>query len=99
METFGYFDRKGNQITSERYMELFATPGYTIVAKDKVGDAEVSTVWLGIAFPGGDSLVRLFETVVFFPDLSLRSYAVYGTEEDALRGHEECVIRENNALN
>lgn len=67
-------------------------------ALDQVGQAEVSTVFLGLDHSFGDGPPILFETLVFAPredgeyvgvESSMRRYA---TKEEALEGHREVVM-------
>jgi hypothetical protein len=60
-----------------------------IVKKDKIGDAEVSTVFLGLNH-GWDGKILLFETMIFggeFDDFQDR----YETWEEAEIGHQKAI--------
>lgn len=82
-----YYDRKGKQITMEKWSNLHSELSYRVVAQTSQDRVQVSTVWLGIDHrfdDAGDPLI--FETLVFggeHDDEMLR----YSTEEDALQGH------------
>lgn len=68
------------------------------VAFDRVGPAEVSTVFLGLDhnFSGGAPI--LFETLVFAPNEDGERVGVetsmirYATKEEAMAGHQEVVM-------
>jgi len=62
------------------------------VAKDTIGDSEISTVFLGLdhAFGGGKPL--LYETLVFGGALN-QAMDRYSTLEEAQNGHEQMVLR------
>lgn len=65
-----YYDRDGIPISAERFYELKwgadgAISDYAIVGRDRVGDVEISTVWLGLnhSFTPGSRPV-IFETML-----------------------------------
>lgn len=67
------------------------------IARDKHGDVEVSTVFLGIDHAFGQGPPLLFETMVFggsYDDETRR----YATREDALAGHAEVLKRVRRRL-
>lgn len=84
-----YFDKNGQPITSEQWIEKSRMINYTIIGKTKVGDKEVSTVWLGLDHSFGLSKKPLiFETLVFPQCDDLTRYS---TLEDAVIGHSKKV--------
>ena len=99
-----YFDRVGNPISIRQWGELremgldpdghYGTTSYIRIGEDVVGDAKVSTVWLGIDHgwnrgePGYKPVI--FETMIFggeYDNHLLR----YCTEWEAIKGHAEAV--------
>ena len=69
-----------------------------IVGKDKIGDAEVSTVFLGLDHSFGGGKPVLFETMVFDRSISAGNNTDidgirYNTWEEAVKGHNETVIK------
>jgi len=87
-----YYDRDGRPITgTESWALRFADPAYKFVAKTMVGDAEVSTVWLGMNHAyTPDEPPLIFETMVFGGRLD-QEMERYSTEEHALAGHDAMV--------
>jgi hypothetical protein len=72
-----------------------------VVAKDKVGDYLVSTVFLGIGYNFGDGKLNIFETMVFKGDncVSLNDYTRhYSTWDEAVEGHNAvvCELKDNS---
>jgi len=63
-----------------------------VVGMTKVGDADVSTVFLGLDhnFFGDGSAPILWETMVFGGDMDQNQWR-YGSYEDALAGHDRVV--------
>ena len=68
------------------------------VAKTEVGDAEVSTVFLGLDHQYGDGPPLIFETLVFGGPLD-QEMERYSTWEEAERGHADMVLRVTAAHN
>ncbi len=68
------------------------------VAKDTIGESEVSTVFLGINHQWGDGPLHLFETLVFGGPLA-DEMGRYPTWDEAVRGHDEMVARVRATLN
>ena len=62
------------------------------VAKEKVGDAEISTVFLGLDHAFGDGPPLLFETMVFGGTLDQEQNR-YSTWSEAEAGHKDMVER------
>lgn len=88
------YDRQGNPIPLERFLELFADERYQRVEATLVGTALVSTVWLGVDYQFGDGPPLIFETMVFdatHPNWSEEYVDRYPTEESARAGHERVV--------
>jgi hypothetical protein len=87
-----YYDRQGRPIDVTKWTRLFEDADTKIVAKTQVGDAEVSTVWMGLDHGFGDGPPLIFETLVFGGPLD-DEMERYSTEEQALAGHEDMVQR------
>lgn len=62
------------------------------VAKDKIGDANISTVFLGLDHSFNGGIPILFETMVFGGKLD-QEQERYATLEQAKRGHKLMVKR------
>jgi hypothetical protein len=90
-----YYDRAGDPITQDRYLELFEDTAYRRVAETTVGPYCVSTVWLGFDHGFGDGEPLIFETMVFHKDKGWEDQDVdrYPTEAEALEGHRRMVER------
>lgn len=84
-----YYDRSGKPITLEEWRD--SDRAARRVALDKVGEYEVSTVWLGLdhQFGGGPPLI--FETMIFGSGPLDNEMRRYSTEAEALAGHAEMV--------
>jgi hypothetical protein len=85
-----YHDRAGNPLTMGRFIDLNRDLSYKILRKTRVGQYEVSTVWLGITadiYPPP----RVFETVIFGPAHPLDFQERYVTNAEAYAGHERVV--------
>jgi hypothetical protein len=100
-----WFDRQGNPISMLRWGELrevgvdaegrYSESSYVRVGEDDVGEAHVSTVWLGMDHGfnfDGDPDYRpvIFETMIFGGEHD-EAMMRYCTEEEAHRGHIEAV--------
>lgn len=92
-----WYDKEGKPIDSQTAMRMRygddELSDYARIGLDEVGDARISTVWLGLDhnFSGvGPPLI--FESMVFGGDYEddCRRYA---TEHEALAGHQEAVAR------
>ncbi len=70
----------------------FEDQDYKIVAKDKVGDVSVSTVWLGFDRRFGNGPPLIFETMVF-GGLHDQDQARYATEIEAILGHAAMLLK------
>lgn len=95
-----FFDRKGNPLQLLEYARLFEDKDYKVVKQEYVGKYFVSTVWVGLNMAFRRTQGKLiFETMIFLKDEEdeesedpLRDYQErYGTEEEALEGHEKAV--------
>jgi hypothetical protein len=78
-----------DMLTWARAMEVTAT---RIVERTVVGDAEVSTVFLGLDHQFGDGSPLLFETLVFGGRLD-GEMERYSTWDEAVAGHRRMVER------
>lgn len=87
-----YYDRAGNPITMDTWIDTYRTPADKRVALTTVGEVNVSTVWLGIDYRFGDGPPLIFETMVFGGPLD-QECDRYSTEEQARAGHEAMVAR------
>lgn len=88
-----YYDMEGNPVGLGTWMKLFQDTEARIIAKDRVGDYVVSTVWVGIhhGVPGNVPPL-IFETMVFpVGDLEDEYTRRYPTKEVALIGHQEAI--------
>jgi len=84
----GYFDRSGCSIDLFRWSILRGDQDYVRVARDRVGELEISTVWLGADHQPGDGSPLIFETTVF-RDGEQAGVWRYCTEDEALAGHDQ----------
>lgn len=91
------FDREGEPMTFDQFARVKFT-GYEIINKTDVGDARVSTVWLGIDYGFGLSARPvIFETMIF----GGRHHGFqwrYCTELEAMEGHGATVAALENGL-
>lgn len=97
-----YYDKQGKPISMREMGELRFTPvedggkvsDYARIGEDRVGEAWVSTVWLGIdhAFYYGDADVKplIFETLIFGGEHDQEMFR-WATEEEATKGHRDIV--------
>jgi len=85
-----YFDRSGEEISFERWVELASDREYKTLRQDAIGNTEISTVWLGLNYEWDpDRPPLIFETMIFSPEpIDCRRYS---SEEDALKRHEQLV--------
>jgi len=67
------------------------------IARDKVGDSEVSTVFLGIDHQHGEGAPILFETLVFGGEFD-EEMERYSTLEQAQAGHKAMVAKVSGSL-
>lgn len=88
-----FYDKQGNCISDEEFARLHADPTYRQVARDRVKDWLISTVWLGLDHRFTSSIPIIFETMVFPPESSYDEYCErYATEAGALAGHQEALM-------
>lgn len=91
-----HYDKHGVPLSLGQFVELFEDLDYRRVAWTDLGQAQVSTVWLGIDhnFSRTGPPV-IFETMLFGPlaelDLTDRTQWRYRTLEEAQAGHERIV--------
>lgn len=89
MDTELYYDWQGNKITQEQWVRLFSDQ--RSIARDKIGNDDVSTVYLGLNhnfYGNGPPLI--FETMIFggmYTDEMWR----WSTDVQARKGHEAIV--------
>lgn len=81
-----YFDRAGQPIGLGDWAYLHSDEGYVRVAATTMGDAWVSTVWLGHDMGFGMGPPIVFETMIFGGPLG-EYQRRYHDEAEALRGH------------
>lgn len=83
-----YYDKQGNPLTREEYFALLDRigPMYKLVGNTTIGDALVSTVWLGLdhSYDNGEPVI--FESMIFGGDRDEYSER-YSTLEEAQQGH------------
>jgi hypothetical protein len=84
-----YFDRQGKPMDLTQWLASFES-GDRIVAADDVGEATVSTVWLGLNHSFTDGPPLIFETMVFGGEHD-QDQERYSTEAEALAGHRRIV--------
>ena len=85
-----YYDRQGNPLTMEEWAESFR-PENQRVAATEIGDATVSTVWLGLDHSFSDQGPPvIFETMIFGGEWDNWGWR-YATEAGAKAGHERIV--------
>jgi hypothetical protein len=77
--------------TREEFAAMYEDTGARIVAKTRVGESEVSTVFLGIDHQFGEGPPLLFETMVFGGDGMDGHTRRYTTWAEAEAGHAEVV--------
>lgn len=87
-----YYDRNGMPMTEEEWTATFNTNSLQDeISFDKVGNVEITTVWLGLdhqLLPAGPPLI--FETMIFGGKLD--GYQLrYSSESDAIQGHKTIV--------
>mgnify|MGYP006266571013 CR=1 FL=1 len=87
-----HYDRQGNPIDPQRWLELRAQRDYVRIAEASIGKWWVSTVWFGMnmAFtPHQRPLI--FETLVFDINTNQATDYMqrYSTEVSALAGHDQ----------
>lgn len=84
----GYYDRAGNPITADQWVEAFRSN--TIKSTD-IGDVHVSTVYLGMDHRfGDDGPPLIFETMVFGGALD-QTCERYSAQAEAVADHQRLV--------
>ena len=96
-----YYDRDGNPIPMTEWANLIESKTAQRVAETTIGDAWVSTVWMGIDHSFGQGPPVIFETMIFrakdatgelpaaIDDADYQER--YCTEAEALAGHDRAV--------
>lgn len=94
-----YFDRQGNEIDLLTWSLKCEDNDYKIVKQEYIGKYFISTVWIGLDISLFSEInKKIFETMIFIEEGTdeekdrneLNLYVRrYGTEEEALMGHEE----------
>lgn len=91
-----YYNHKGEPITLDEYVKIVEEDSNAMrVALTKVGEYQVSTVWLGIdhGMWDSDGPPIIFETMVFDAAGEDRYMDRYATKEAAVAGHNKaCVL-------
>lgn len=80
------YDKLGKPIDMETWDRLRGDMAYSRVGADKVGNVEVSTVWLGMNHAWQPGHILIFETMVFGGPLD-GEMSRYATEAEAQSGH------------
>jgi hypothetical protein len=98
----GHFDRNGEPISHERFVELMNDLDYRVLGQEQVGPYYVSTCWIGWNMAPLASLLfghppRIFETAVTGceqqdPPVAHFDVRRYSTEAEALEGHTATVL-------
>ena len=87
-----YYDINGDEISLERFSELCRDLDYRRIGRTRVGDAMVSTVWLGINHNWSEGRPHIFETMIFKgDDTGEEECWRYPTLERAIAGHQQQV--------
>jgi hypothetical protein len=89
-----YYDKQGKPLTRDEYHALLEDIGreYKRVALTKIGDIEISTVWLGLDHQYGDGAPLIFETMQFGGDSNFDCER-WSTIDEAVAGHQAWVGR------
>lgn len=86
-----YWDMDGNSMTAEAFAKAFEDTKSRRIGETTVGDADVSTIWLGLNHQFGHGPPLIFETMIFggpHDDYCER----YSTKEQARAGHQRIVL-------
>ncbi len=92
-----YYDKEGNPIDREEWVQLLENIEYRRIAETKLSDGrQISTVHIGLDHSFGDGPPLIFETMVFpSKDESADERCErYSTEEEARAGHDRIVTEE-----
>ena len=95
MESF-YFGRDGKPMSPAEWVDAMEN-GDRQVDRTEVGDAVVSTVWMGINHQFGDGPPLIFETMIFDGPLDQAQWR-YATEAEAIAGHAKAVKEAKAAI-
>ena len=87
-------DRRGRRIGYSEFRRLRSDPGYRFLARDRVGEVEVVTAWLGMDQGEGDP-PWIFGTVTLAPGGGLvdDEEVFASTEAEAAANHVEVLNR------
>lgn len=85
----GYYNMDGEPIEQDEALKLLDS-NERIVAKNNIGDVEISTVLLVINHQFGDGPPLIFETMIFGGELDGETYR-YSTKALAEAGHAHAV--------
>lgn len=92
-------ENKKPKLTSPTVWRMWNTPENKRVALNKIGDIDVSTVFLGVDYGFNSTIPVLFETMVFGgpDDQYCERYCTY---EEAEKGHDRIVnmVKGSNIL-
>ena len=89
-----YYSRSGGAITQDEWLREWSGENKR-VAKDTVGDADVSTVYLGLNHAWGGGPPLIFETMIFGGEHDQDCWR-YSSEDQARAGHERVVTALRN---
>jgi hypothetical protein len=93
-----YYDRQGDIIDQDRFLELFGNRKYQVLKQTNLPDGtHVSTVWLGFAHGFGPNGPMIFETLIRRDKEGEEEMYRYSTEEEALKHHHELIGVEYHA--
>ncbi|SRR6266851_2866902 len=82
------YNRKGEPISLNEWMNLFENVDYKVVQQDELPDGTlISTVWLGLDHSFGSGPPLIFETMVFPKGGSSDEMDRYCIEDEARKGH------------
>lgn len=85
-----YFDMDGAPMELGDWAAAMADSEGRIVGRTTVGDADVSTVWMGLDHNYGEGEPLIFETMIFGGDRDSEQWR-YSTREQAVEGHAAAV--------
>lgn len=85
-----FYDRDGQPTDHDDWARAFEDQAGRQIGRDQVGDALVSTVWLGLNHNRAVGPPLIFETLIFGGPSDGDMWR-YSTEEEALEGHRQAV--------
>jgi hypothetical protein len=89
---FRYYNRKGNEVAFERYINYRAIPGYYLVKRTHLSKGNrgvtVSTVWIGYDIGFDHDTPQIFETMHFLSHGDDKGWWKDVTEADAIKRHD-----------